>query len=180
MNLLDCYQILGLRADAELADIKAAYRRLARKYHPDMNRGDHQAEVAFIRITEAYKVLTQSLASQTSIGTVSDVEAIPNLAPHEHRLKWQCYETLQEHLRQGKFARAIAVTEGLVYRLPRDAEVRQWQGIIYCSWGTQLLQQGKIPQAKAYFRKALQADPHNRSLIQRVEQAMENITVTAV
>ncbi len=53
----DYYALLGVPRDAEQEEIKKAYRRLARKYHPDMNRGDKEAAERFKEITEAYEVL---------------------------------------------------------------------------------------------------------------------------
>ncbi|MGC8875157.1 MAG: DnaJ C-terminal domain-containing protein [Chloroflexia bacterium] len=58
MEYKDYYQILGVPRDASQADIKKAYRRLARKYHPDMNPGDKRAEERFKEINEAYEVLS--------------------------------------------------------------------------------------------------------------------------
>lgn len=57
MNLADCYRLLGLRSGASFAEIKASYRRLARRYHPDVNPNDRQAKEKFIQITTAYKFL---------------------------------------------------------------------------------------------------------------------------
>lgn len=54
----DFYQVLGVRRDAKEAEIKKAYRRLARKNHPDVNPGDKSAEERFKRIQEAYDVLS--------------------------------------------------------------------------------------------------------------------------
>ena len=54
----DYYAILGISPDAALADIKKAYRRLARKHHPDKNDGDPAAAALFREITEAYELLT--------------------------------------------------------------------------------------------------------------------------
>jgi DnaJ-class molecular chaperone len=53
----DYYQVLGVRRDASPKDIKQAYRRLARRYHPDVNPGDATAEQKFKEISEAYEVL---------------------------------------------------------------------------------------------------------------------------
>ncbi|ALV46938.1 molecular chaperone DnaJ [Arthrobacter alpinus] len=54
----DFYKILGVSKDATEADIKKAYRKLARKYHPDTNSGDAQAEKTFKDVSEAYSVLS--------------------------------------------------------------------------------------------------------------------------
>ncbi len=51
------YAVLGLKRDADDKAIKAAYRKLARKYHPDVNPGDKSAEAKFKEISEAYEVL---------------------------------------------------------------------------------------------------------------------------
>ncbi len=52
------YSILGVGRNASEQEIKRAYRRLARKHHPDVNPGDQSAELKFKEITEAYEVLS--------------------------------------------------------------------------------------------------------------------------
>ncbi|NKX55249.1 DnaJ C-terminal domain-containing protein [Arthrobacter mobilis] len=54
----DFYKILGVAKDASDADIKKAYRKLARKYHPDTNAGNDAAEKMFKDVSEAYSVLS--------------------------------------------------------------------------------------------------------------------------
>lgn len=54
----DYYAILGITKTASADEIKKTYRRLARKYHPDMNPGDKQAEARFKEVSEAYEVLS--------------------------------------------------------------------------------------------------------------------------
>lgn len=57
MAFIDYYKILGLEKSATADDIKKAYRKLARKYHPDLNPNDKEAEKKFKEINEANEVL---------------------------------------------------------------------------------------------------------------------------
>ena len=54
----DYYDVLGIDRNADEKTIKKAYRKLAKKYHPDMNPGDKEAEAKFKEATEAYGVLS--------------------------------------------------------------------------------------------------------------------------
>lgn len=197
MNFADCYRLLGLRSGASQAEIKASYRRLARQYHPDFNPGDQQAEDKFVQITEAYKYLLSNVQdSEVSNGVsqskevhvyrkeppVNEVieneseaeEAVP-LSTVEFDLKWTSYQQLQNLLKSRRFARAIALVEGLAQRLPQDKEVRQWQAIAYQRWGRQLVSEKQLDKARIYLKKALKTDPHNRSLWAEVEEDFRKI-----
>lgn len=57
MAYIDYYKILGIKRDATQEEIKKAYRRLAKKYHPDINKDDPQAKSKFQEINEANEVL---------------------------------------------------------------------------------------------------------------------------
>ncbi len=58
VNKRDYYGVLGLSRECTLSDIKREYRKLARKYHPDVNNGNPEAEEKFKEISEAYAVLS--------------------------------------------------------------------------------------------------------------------------
>ena len=58
MDYKDYYKVLGVSKAASADDIKKAFRKLARKYHPDVNPGDKKAEEKFKEINEAYEVLS--------------------------------------------------------------------------------------------------------------------------
>ena len=60
MDFIDYYRTLGISKDATEADIKKAYRKLARKYHPDVNPGDKDAEQKFKEVNEANEVLSNA------------------------------------------------------------------------------------------------------------------------
>ncbi len=58
MEYKDYYQTLGVSKDASTEDIRKAYRKLARKFHPDVNPNNKEAEERFKEINEAHEVLT--------------------------------------------------------------------------------------------------------------------------
>ena len=57
MDFRDYYKTLGVESTASAAEIKSAYRKLARKYHPDVNPNNKDAETRFKEINEAYQVV---------------------------------------------------------------------------------------------------------------------------
>ncbi len=71
----DYYKILGVDRKTSTAEIKKAYRKLARKYHPDLNPGDKTAEAKFKEIQEAYSVLSnpQKRKQYDQFGMVGDM-----------------------------------------------------------------------------------------------------------
>jgi molecular chaperone DnaJ len=66
----DYYELLGVKKDASQDDLKKAFRHLARKYHPDLNKGSKEAEEKFKEVNEAYQVLSdpQKKAQYDQVG----------------------------------------------------------------------------------------------------------------
>src|SRR5512146_235285 len=60
MAARDYYEVLGVKRNASEGEIKKAYRRLARKFHPDVNPGDKRAVERFKEVQEAYEVLSDA------------------------------------------------------------------------------------------------------------------------
>ena len=58
MEFIDYYKVLGIDKNADTEQIKKAYRKLARKYHPDINPNDKEANKKFQQINEANEVLS--------------------------------------------------------------------------------------------------------------------------
>jgi molecular chaperone DnaJ len=79
----DYYEMLGVSRKASAKDIRGAFRRLARKYHPDLNPGDKSAEEKFKQIQEAYDVLSDPKKRQMydQVGFYS--ESFPGPSPGE-------------------------------------------------------------------------------------------------
>ena len=204
MNIADGYRLLGLPTGASYEEIKTAYRRLARRLHPDVNPADEQTQGRFIQVTEAYKFLltvvspvglqaetlscdrteaSSKIYQETRVKVTrqakpSPVQANPNLSLAEQQLKLTAYEQLQQLFRQQKLLRAIALVEGLAQRLPDDPEVRQWQAITYQRWGRYLIETKQFNKARIYLKKALRTDPHNRSIWAEVERDFRRMEQT--
>lgn len=243
MDIIECYRLLQLTSAASQEEVKAAYRRLARQLHPDVN-ADHQAQEQFIRVTEAYKVLIKIAASRSvavplrtpaaqptsqastpkvkisvqrpepqqsqpqqsqpkqpqpsqpqpqssqqpsapeppvppsSPTPIAEPSLTNELSAAEQKLKLDTHRQLADLMKRRSLPRAIATVEALQTRLPNDPEIRQWQALIYQRWGRQLIEERKLNQAKAYLKKALKTDPHNKSLWTEVEQDFKRIENT--
>ncbi len=171
-NLDKCYQLLGLYRGASLDEIKVAYRKLARKFHPDLNPGDVQAHQHFINLNQAYQLLLDKIRPH-SIPAATQKTAVRST--NEDVLKWQLYYELQSLLKQQQFLKAVALIEGLAQRSPQDAQICQWQGIIYSQFGHQLIKNRDLEKATIYLKKALRVDPHNRQLCQEVDLGLARI-----
>ena len=79
MSKQDPYEVLGVPRDASPDEIKSAYRRLARRYHPDVNPNDPSAEDKFKEIGEAYSILSDEEKRRRfdQFGSTDDIPVDP-------------------------------------------------------------------------------------------------------
>ncbi|MEL6223977.1 MAG: J domain-containing protein [Cyanobacteria bacterium J06627_8] len=216
MMLSECYRLLGLRAGASANEVKTSYRRLVRRYHPDVNPDNPEwAKTKFIELTHAYESVTHALNtandrpsvisfqthpstdashSPSSEHQASSPESVreqaasrpqpirirqnPALSDIDNQLKKNSYRQLQELLRSKRFARAIALVEGLVQRIPADPEVKQWQAIAYQRYARHFTDENQYSKAKIYLKKALRVDPHNRKLWSDIKEEFNRLEQT--
>jgi len=191
-NLAHCYQILGLLPSATEQQIKEAYRKLAKQYHPDLNPGDRQAADQFVRVQQAYETLLVVLEHQSQQPSPAPVRSsatptqthvkvsvkkrakqpppVPPLSPEQEQIKQRVLYLLHELLKQQQWQRAIKQAEDLAKRLPHQPDIGQLQAKAYHGWARELINRRRYDEARPYLQKAMKADPTNRWLWQEIER----------
>lgn len=140
-HALTHYDILGVSRDASSDEIKQAYRRLARKYHPDVNPGDPEAVETFQRLSQSYHVLSDpdararydrqlderdAPASQSTQARSPSQPATPSgTSPRD-----LCNDGLKQN-QFGRYERAIELFSAAVQQSPLFAEAYAHRGYAY-------------------------------------------------
>ncbi len=95
------YEILGVTEEASPDDIKKSFRNLALKYHPDKNGNSEESKQKFMRIVEAYEVLSEAHSRKSYDGVQSGPQTrAPKWTPSADFSKVYSYEEIRKRYRQ--------------------------------------------------------------------------------
>lgn len=151
----DPYKVLGVSPDASEEEITKAYRKLAKKYHPDLNPGDTEAEKRMIEINEAYDIIKKGGSSYTNYDRTSSY----NRTGYS-RSGMSPLDSAEAYLRNGMYDQAMYILNNI-----RDRNAR-W----YYLSAIANAYAGNIVTAVQYAERAVQMEPNNQSYRQLVER----------
>jgi tetratricopeptide (TPR) repeat protein len=197
VDSLDPYRLLGIAPGANLETIKQAYRRLARKYHPDV-AGEQFIE-QFQRVNEAYQFLCDKAhevvqtppapppkpwsafirmevkkSPASSPPTPSSLKSVKlTLAQQQEFDKRVFY--LKKALKSRDWVYALSQAESLFSQFPSHPEAIHLLAITYQRRGNALIAEKKYSQARAYLAKALETEPSNKALAFEIERDLQRI-----
>lgn len=177
MSALDYYQVLEIKPDAKPDEIRKAYFRLAKMYHPDLSTGGDSAEntECFLNIQKAYEILSSvekrrnydAIHRQTrpGEGAAATAEREAKSAPRpawvrkpsidEERDARKAYSRIDTLMEQGDFERAAEVLRVIVKTIPNDPEYQSKYGYVMANLG------GSLHKARDMCRRAVEAEPYN-------------------
>ncbi|AIC14767.1 putative chaperone protein DnaJ [Nitrososphaera viennensis EN76] len=95
------YEVLGLKPGASPDEIKKSFRSLAMKYHPDKNKGSEESKQKFMKIVEAYEVLSNAQSRKKYDENAFSVPSHAEWMPSADFAKVYSYEELKRQYRQG-------------------------------------------------------------------------------
>ena len=108
----DPYSVLGVSKDASEEEITKAYRKLAKKYHPDLNPGDREAEGKMMEINEAYNAIKQGNTSQSYGGNTYG-------GGYSGKSRITPLDSAEAYLRNGMYEQALYVLRSITDRPAR-------------------------------------------------------------
>ena len=171
----DPYSILGASRDASDEELKKQYRLMCRKYHPDVNQGDPQAEEKFKEIQQAYQqIMDERKNPQSSFGGQSYGSGYGNPFYGGQSYSGQSYggsaagqsqydshmNAALNYIRSGHYPEAINVLDGIP-----DHTARWFYYYAYANYGM-----GNNVAAQQYAQTAVNMEPNNLEYVQFLQQ----------
>lgn len=157
----DPYQILGVSRDASDEEIKKAYRRLAKKYHPDLNPGDEEAARQMQRINAAYEQITNPGKANPTYGGADPFRGYRGSAEHSDTGRYQ--QAAWQYIRYRRYQEALNILSGIP---ERDARWYYLSALANRGLGNQVT-------ALEHIKRAVSMDPSNMEYLNTL-RAMEN------
>lgn len=96
------YEILGVGPEASLDEIKRSFRSLAMRHHPDKNKNSEESRIRFMKIVEAYEVLSDVNSRRTYDGASRGRERSPDWTPPADIGRVYSYEEIKKRYRQAR------------------------------------------------------------------------------
>ena len=157
----DPYQVLGVSPDASDEEIKKAYRRLAKKYHPDLNPGDAEAARQMQRVNAAYEQITNPEKANPAYGGYDPFRGQRQNADQSDAERYQ--QAAWQYIRFHRYQEALNILQSIPQRNAR------WYYL------SALANRGLGNQVTAleHIKRAVSMDPSNMEYL-RTLQAMEN------
>lgn len=150
----DPYKVLGVSPDASDDEIKRAYRRLAKKYHPDLNPGDEEAARQMQRINAAYEQIQNK--DKGGYDPFTGAQEEPSDSDRYQRAAYQ-------YIRYGRYREALNALDSAT---ERDARWYFLSAVANDALGNQVT-------ALEHIRRAVSMEPDNMTYLRALEQ-MEN------
>jgi hypothetical protein len=191
ISLEKSYELFGLKSSASIEEIKAVYRQMAKKIHPDLNPHDPTARDRFNVLNQAYQLLltAHSEIDRENIDANPDLESAANdrsvrvnyvvdpaLSPQDIELKREVFESLDKLIRQENFVKAVSVVDMLAKVIPNYAEISKKQSEVYFKYAQDLVnRRSQLVLARTYLKESLRIDPHNQHRWQAVNREFNRI-----
>lgn len=157
----DPYQVLGVSRDASDEEIKKAYRRLAKKYHPDLNPGDQEAARQMQRINAAYDQITNPEKANPTYGSNDPFRGYRQSADPSDAERYQ--QAAWQYIRYRRYQEALNTLAGIS---ERNARWYYLSALANRGLGNQVT-------ALEHIKRAVSMDPGNMEYL-RALNAMEN------
>ncbi len=155
----DPYKVLGIKPGATKREIKEAYNKLVKKYHPDYYKEQHMKELAeqkMKEVNQAYDYVVNSGSRAEPVWTESDTSSSQNR-------RTNCdYDYIRRLIQAGRFNEARKLLNESVVR---DAQWFYLMGIVEIS-------SSNYNEGRAFFEKAIRLDPENEEYKAAYQQAM--------
>ena len=184
------YELFGLNSSASIDRIKAVYRQMAKKIHPDLNPDDPTARDRFNTLNQAYQLLlaTHSQIDRSIDDPVDPAPAAnsdsvrvdrvvdPPLSPQDLELKTEVFASLDKLVRQENFVKAVSIVDMLAKVVPNCAEISKKQSEMYFKYAQDLInRRSQLVLARTYLKESLRIDPHNPQRWQAVNREFNRI-----